>query len=94
MTDTERDDLRKILTSQLRMEMSLKALKDKHDEHCAWTERVLSGDESDTTPGLIKRVDRLDQQQQSAARWIGGVWALVVAGAGSFVAWLLNQGSK
>lgn len=94
MTDTERDDLRTIRDCQLRMEIALNQLKNDHREHCNWTERVLSGDESDSTPGLIKRVDRLDQHQQSASRWLGGLWAIVVAAAGSLVAWLLNQGTK
>lgn len=94
MTESERDDLHTILQSQLRMEMNLKSLSDAHHEHCSWTRRILSGDESDSTPGLIKKVDRLDQQQQNVAKWLGGVWALVLAGAGSFVGWLLNQGTK
>lgn len=94
MTDSERDDLHTILQSQLRMEMNLNALSTSHHEHCSWTRRVLSGDESDSTPGLIKRVDRLDQTQQSVTRWLGGVWALVVAAAGALFAWLLNQGAK
>jgi hypothetical protein len=65
-----------------------------HHDHCNWTRRVLSGDESDSTPGLIKRVDRLDQHQQGVLRWLGGLWALVVTAAGAFFAWLLNQGAK
>lgn len=94
MTENERDDLHTIMQSQLRMEMNLNSLSTSHHEHCLWTHRVLSGDESDSTPGLIKRVDRLDQQQQSVGRWLGGVWVLVVSAVGSLMAWLLNQGGK
>lgn len=94
MTDGERNDLHTILQSQLRMEINLNSLADAHHEHSAWTKRILSGDESDSTPGLIKKVDRLDQTQQSVARWLGGVWALVLSAAGALFAWLLNHGTK
>jgi len=94
MTDSEHDDLHTILQSQLRMEMNLSALSTAHHEHCSWTRRVLSGDDSDTTPGLIKQVDRLDQSQKSALRWLSMLWAIVVAAAGSLLAWLLNSGAS
>ena len=94
MTDGERSDLHTIMQSQLRMEMNLASLSEQHHDHCAWTKRVLSGDESDSAPGLIKQVDRLDQSQKSALRWLSMLWAVVVVAAGSLFAWLLNQGTK
>jgi len=94
MTDSERDDLHTILQSQLRMEMNLNTLSAAHHEHWSLKRRILWCDKSESTAGLIKKVDRLDQHQQGVMRWLGGLWALVLTAAGAFFAWLLNSGAS
>lgn len=77
--------LRRIESSQAEHGVLLTATREEQRK----TTKILFGDESDTKPGLVKRVDRLEGK-------VGLIWAAAVAGFSSVAhtAWGWITGGK